>query len=118
MKNKMNNIMNYENMLVKNLYSSLRDSNVIFYTNPFAYGYAPVLSFNIKNYDSNDVADFLNKKGFALRAGLHCSPTAHKKIKTLNCGTVRFSPSIFNNVLEVNLLINAIKNLKLKQKYY
>ena len=58
------------------------------------------------------VSSYLNKNGFALRAGLHCAPVAHKKIGTLNFGAVRFSPSVFNNTNEVDLLIKNLKNFK------
>lgn len=105
-------ILEYENMLVKKLYNLLQDDKVIFYTNPLKKGYAPVLSFNLKNRTSEQTAELLNKKGFALRAGLHCAPSAHKKIGTLEMGTVRFSPSVFNNINEVYKLVNTIKNFE------
>lgn len=105
-------ILKYENNLVKRLYNSLQGGNVVFYTDPNRDGYAPVLSFNIEGVSSEKVADFLNKKGFAMRAGLHCAPTAHKKIGTVNQGTVRFSPSIFNTKNEVDLLVKQLKNQK------
>lgn len=105
-------LLKYENKLVKRLYNGLQNSDVIFYTDPNVSGYAPVLSFNIYGLESENVAELLNKSGFALRAGLHCAPSAHKKIGTLKQGTVRFSPSVFNTVNEVDLLINRLKNLK------
>ncbi len=107
-----NCILNYENSLVKRLYKGLEQSSVIFYTNPQNIGYAPVISFNVKGFSSDETADILSKKGFALRAGLHCAPTAHKKIGTHNLGTVRFSPSVFNNINEVDELIRQLKILK------
>ncbi len=111
-RNRVNKIMDYENFLVKRLYNSLNYDNVIFYTSPYNSGYVPVLSFNILNTSSDEVSNYLNQKGFALRAGLHCAPTAHKKIGTLKQGTVRFSPSVFNNTSEVDLLVKTIKNFK------
>lgn len=105
-------ILNYENNLVKRLYNSLQKDNIIFYTNPNIVGYAPILSFNIKGYTSDEAVNILSKNGFALRAGLHCAPTAHKKIGTISQGTIRFSPSVFNNVREVDALVWRIKNFK------
>ena len=104
-------ILDYENMLVKYFYRNSPKDKIIFYTNPFFEGYAPVISFNVTGYSSDEVAKFLDNNGFALRAGLHCAPTAHKKINTLQHGTVRFSPSIFNNIKQVQLLINLLKKL-------
>lgn len=111
-KGRINKIMDYENFLVKRLYNSINSGNITFYTNPFKMGYAPVLSFNVLGFLSDEVSKYLSEKGFAVRAGLHCAPTAHKKIGTLNQGTVRFSPSVFNNIYEVDSLVNFIKKLK------
>lgn len=105
-------ILKYENNLVKRLYNNLQDSNVTFYTNPNKNGYAPVICFNMAGLASEQTADILTKRGFALRAGLHCAPTAHKKIGTLHQGAVRFSPSVFNTAGEVDLLIKQLKNFK------
>lgn len=111
-KSRMNNIMYYENYLVKRFYNLLRGSDFVFYTNPFEKGYVPVLSFNILNISSDVVSNYLSKKGFALRSGLHCAPTAHKKIGTIKQGTVRFSPSVFNTSYEVDQLVKTLKNFK------
>lgn len=111
LKNKMNCIYDHENTLVKRFYDNLQNDKVVFYTNPHKKGYVPVISFNLKDYNSEQTAEVLNKSGFALRAGLHCAPLAHKKIGTLNCGTVRFSPSYFNYNDEVQMLVNKIKKI-------
>lgn len=109
-KESFNNIMKFENMLVRRLYNLAPKRNIIFYTNPNCDGFAPVICFNIEKASSDIVSSYLNKNGFALRAGLHCAPVAHKKIGTLNFGAVRFSPSVFNNTNEVDLLIKTLKN--------
>lgn len=108
----------YENNMVKRLYNSLIEYDIKFYTNPNDRGYAPVICFNVDDIPSEQVADRLNKKGFALRAGLHCAPMVHQKIGTIKQGAVRFSPSVFNRTYEVDLLIKEIKNLKNIKKYY
>ena len=53
----------------------------------------------------------LNKRGFALRGGMHCSYLAHKKLGTSEQGVVRFSPSIMNTVDEVDLLARTIRKI-------
>ena len=118
LKNRESYILNYENLIVKRLYNQLIDTDVIFYTNPYNYGYEPVICFNVANLPSEQTADFLSKKGFALRAGLHCAPTAHKKIGTLQQGTVRFSPSIFNTTKQVDMLVYQLKNFKKYKNHY
>ena len=47
-----------------------------------------VLSFRIKGRDCEDVGEALGDRGFALRAGLHCAPEAHRTAGTLETGTV------------------------------
>lgn len=111
-----NNILEYENILVKKLYKGLsQNSDIVLYTDPSNGGYVPVLSFNIKNIPSEKTAAYLSGRGFALRAGLHCAPVAHQKIGTIKTGTVRFSPSVFNTDKEVDLLL---KNVNFFKKYY
>ena len=110
-KNKIEAIVKYENFLVKRFYDSTRKRNIVYYTNPYDYGYVPVFSFNVNGLESENVANYLNKHGFALRAGLHCAPCAHEKIGTITGGTVRFSPSIFNSVDEVDRLVNTIEKI-------
>lgn len=70
--------------------------------------YAPVVSFNIEGMNSGEGARLLSESGFYMRGGLHCAPLAHKKIGTINGGTIRFSPSIFNTVREVDMLAAAL----------
>ena len=83
---------------------------VTVYRQPGA-AYAPIVSFNIQNLSSEETAELLDQKGFCLRAGLHCAPLAHRAIGTIDGGTVRFAPSIFNTLPEVVALGNAIRNL-------
>lgn len=111
-------ILKYENELVKRFYLSLKNEDIIFYTNPLEGAFVPVLSFNVAKIPSEKVASVLSQNGFALRGGLHCAPTAHKKIGTTDIGTVRFSPSIFNTAKEVELLVNRLKNFKKYKKHY
>lgn len=113
-----NCVLKYENNLVKLFYNKLQNGDVIFYTNPNSVGYAPVICFNVSGLLSEETAGILSKNGFALRAGLHCAPTAHRKIGTINGGAVRFSPSVFNTAREVDMLVNQLKILKNFSKKY
>ena len=45
----------------------------------------------VPDMDTEIFADELAKRGFALRAGLHCAPLAHESAGTLATGTVRVS---------------------------
>ncbi len=112
-KEKFSCIHNYEMKLIYKLFDELSQlENVKLYNNPHIGMYAPVLSFNINGVSSDTAAKYLSDNGFALRAGLHCAPTAHKKIGTLSGGTIRFSPSVFNNLNEVESLVKTVKKIK------
>lgn len=102
-----------ENSIIKRVFSGLKQNKkVVLYTPFFDENlYVPVLSFNLKNMNSQETAQFLNDRGIAVRAGLHCAPTAHKKIGTESMGTVRISPSFYNNVSEAEFLLKTLKNL-------
>ena len=51
------------------------------------------------------------KYNIATRGAIHCSPMAHKTIGTLEQGTVRFSPGIFNTLDEAKQCIRALEQL-------
>lgn len=78
--------------------------------------YMPVLAFNVKNTDSQQVAAYLNKNGIAVRAGLHCAPLAHRKLQTVNGGTVRIAPSVFTTPADVSYLIKTVKYINILKK--
>ena len=101
----------HEIKLIQYLYSELKRLGAILYSPfPVQKFYSPVLSFNYKGLSSDVVGEALNKENIAVRTGLHCSPLAHKQIGTTQIGTVRVSPSIFNNLDEIDRLIFTLKN--------
>ncbi len=71
--------------------------------------FVPIVSFNIEGIPSDGLASALSDSGFALRGGLHCAPLAHKTLRTLPEGTVRFSPSVFSSEKDVAGLAETIK---------
>lgn len=107
-------IYSHEMRLADMLYKGLaKTDKIILYTpSPNTVPSAPVISFNVSGLPSGETAALLDRKGIALRAGLHCAPTAHKRLGTSDSGTVRFAPSVFNTKEEVNFLLNALKNIK------
>ena len=68
-----------------------------------------VVSFTINNTETSDIVGFLNDNGICVRAGLHCAPLCHKRMGTLNGGTVRVSLSSFNKKREIKKLIKLLK---------
>lgn len=113
------NIERHEMRLSQMFYDNLaRMSNVELYTQrPDSGICVPVISFNIKGEDSEEIAAELNKFGIAVRAGLHCAPLAHESFKTIDTGTVRVVVSAFNTNSDVRAFIFAIsKIIKLKKR--
>ena len=76
--------------------------------------YTPVVSFNLGDIPSTEGAAMLSANGFYMRGGLHCAPLAHKKIGTINGGTIRFSPSVFNTANEVDRLLKTLERISVK----
>ncbi len=70
-----------------------------------------IISFNIKGYNTDEVALILNNNNIAVRSGLHCAPDAHKFVGTFPNGTVRASFSYFNDVEDINMLLSILKNI-------
>ena len=69
--------------------------------------YAPhhaggVLLFSHERLPSDTLAEELNRRGFCVRAGLHCAPLAHTTLGTPEEGAVRVSPSIFNTLPQMD----------------
>ena len=107
-------IYSHEMKLIRYLYKELsKNDRVQLYTPEPKDGlYAPVLSFNVYGKTSAEVSQYLNGKGIAVRGGLHCAPSAHRQIGTLDIGAVRVSVAAFNTPAEITSLIKAIKQIK------
>lgn len=74
--------------------------------------HAPVLSLNIAELGSGEVADCLAEEyGIAVRAGVHCAPLLHKRLGTEKQGAVRFSFSAENTVEEVETAVRALTEI-------
>jgi selenocysteine lyase/cysteine desulfurase len=93
-------ILNFKKMI-----ALLSDYSNIKIIEPYSY---PIVSCLFDNYTPDEIGKILNKKNVAVRTGLHCSPSAHKKIKTFPEGTVRFSCSYFTNDNDFAILKNAL----------
>ena len=99
--------------LIEYIYSALKKiKKVELYTEkPVLYKSVPVLPFNIKGKESDEVSMYLAKNNIATRSGLHCAPSAHIKIGTMPTGCVRLSTAFFNNFSEADFLIKTIKKI-------
>ncbi len=107
-----NNIRRHESELCERFFSGLKKiPSVKLYSDTFDERFAPVIPFNIGNIPAEKASALLSDAGFALRGGFHCAYPAHKKIGTENTGAVRFSPSVFNTISDVNALVRAVARI-------
>lgn len=107
-------IYRHENELCAQLYHGLEKiARVRLYTpEPKTDDTVPIVTFNLEGKTSAETANLLNEKGIAVRAGLHCAPSAHRVAGTLESGAVRAAPSVFNGTADIRALINAVKTLR------
>ena len=70
-----------------------------------------VLSFTVEGWDCETLAEKLAEADIALRAGLHCSPLAHRTAGTLSAGTLRVSFSDFSTPQDVGRFFEEVKRL-------
>lgn len=77
----------------------------------------PVVSFNLANMGSSEVAFLLDRiYDIASRSGLHCAPAAHRTLGTLESGTVRLSLSYHNTEEDVDRTLEAIGEIAAESK--
>ena len=75
-----------------------------------------VLSMNHKSLDCEELAEMLNNRQIAVRAGLHCAPIAHYTAGTIHRGTVRISFSYFNTYEEVDYFLDQLGDVSRRRK--
>jgi selenocysteine lyase/cysteine desulfurase len=71
----------------------------------------PVVSFNVTDKLPSEVGYALNQQQIYVRVGLQCSPMAHKTIDTFPEGTVRVSPGYFTTDEDIDIFLEALKNI-------
>ena len=103
----------HELNLILYLYKELsKIEKIQLYTpEPTAGMYAPVLSFNVYGKESGEVSEYLSDNGIAVRGGLHCAPSAHGQIGTVDTGAVRASVASFNTQSDIRSLVNVLKRI-------
>ncbi|MEA4896566.1 MAG: aminotransferase class V-fold PLP-dependent enzyme [Oscillospiraceae bacterium] len=74
-----------------------------------------VLSVMSERLACDELAERLGNNGICVRAGLHCTPTAHETVGTIEEGTVRFSFSPFNTYSEIEYAAAKLKNIMNKR---
>lgn len=109
----MQTIRAHELSLLRQFYEGVRQiPGVRLYGNFDTALRAPVLSLNIWDYESDQVADELAQNyDIAVRAGAHCAPRLHAALGTTQQGAVRFSFGYYNTREEIDTALQAVREL-------
>lgn len=100
--------------LAKRFLEGIKDlPGIVLYGDVEAEIRTPVISLNLRDIDSGEIADELfDRFGIATRAGAHCAPEVHRTFETVEKGMVRFSFSHFNTPQEVDEAVRALHILE------
>lgn len=104
-------IYEHEWTLCSYAHSQLKKIRDVILYGSFTRKNVPLFSFNIRGLAADKTAELLSDSGYYLRGGFHCAYLAHRKLGTLESGTVRFAPSVYTTKGEVNGFIRAVRRI-------
>ncbi len=103
------NISQHDKNLTKSLIAKLKSIPEVRVFGPEAIEKrTSLVSFSIEGVHSHDVADFLNTKSIAVRAGHHCAQILHKELLNVS-STARISLHVYNDISDIEKVTTAIK---------
>lgn len=103
-------IRSHELVLARRFYEGAANTpGVTVYGDFSSWDRAPIVTLNIRDYDSSQVSDVLAQDyGIATRAGAHCAPRLHRALGTVERGAVRFSFGWMNTEEETDAALAAV----------
>lgn len=106
-------IRSHELMLARRFYEGAANTpGVTVYGDFSSWDRAPIVTLNIRSYDSSQVSDVLAQDyGIATRAGAHCAPRLHRALGTEERGAVRFSFGWMNTEEETDAALAAVREI-------
>lgn len=109
----MDHIREKEQFLMRMFYEGVKDiPGVKIYGDFSSYNRCPIVTLNIRDYDSSEVSDeLLMTYDISTRPGGHCAPLMHEALGTVEQGSVRFSFSHFNTEEEIAAAVKAVLEL-------
>lgn len=109
----MDHIREKEQFLMRMFYEGVKDiPGVKIYGDFSSYNRCPIVTLNIRDYDSSEVSDeLLMTYDISTRPGGHCAPLMHEALGTVEQGSVRFSFSHFNTEEEIAAAVKAVREL-------
>ena len=70
-----------------------------------------LVSFNINGMSSSLLASMLDRDGICVRGGLHCAPSIHTRLGSIEQGAVRASFSFLNTKSDSEKLYKALRDI-------
>nr|WP_288723504.1 aminotransferase class V-fold PLP-dependent enzyme [uncultured Sellimonas sp.] len=109
----MDHIREKEQFLMRMFYEGVKDiPGVKIYGDFSSYNRCPIVTLNIRDYDSSEVSDeLLMTYDISTRPGGHCAPLMHEALGTVEQGSVRFSFSHLNTEEEIAAAVKAVREL-------
>lgn len=101
-------IIKHEHSLKEYMVKKLKElDNIIIYNE---HNIGSIVTFNVKDIFSQDVAVYLDKHNICVRSGNHCAKTLNQVFNVNN--TCRVSFAFYNTYEEIDQFIETIKNIK------
>ena len=105
-------IQQHEIQLMRQFMDGVRDIDGVVIHGPAAEKKVGITSLSFKTLDIAEVGQILGKKfGIMVRTGIHCAPLVHESLGTKGQGTIRFSVGWANTSAEIDLVINALREI-------
>lgn len=107
------NLLAAADTLARHFHRGVRDINgVVFHGHYGDEPRVPIVALNVGSLPSEEVDRILGEEyDIAVRPGAHCAPLLHRAFGTVKRGAVRFSFSHFNTIEEVDVAIQAIREI-------
>ncbi|MDV3167777.1 MAG: cysteine desulfurase [Candidatus Phytoplasma stylosanthis] len=101
------NIQKHNQSLIIKIQKKLQSMTKIKILNPFSYN---TILFNFEKIHAHDIETFLQKNNIYVRTGRYCAHLIMDKIKKTNA--VRISIGIYNNEMDIEILIHTLQKIK------
>lgn len=101
------NIDAYERILTERALQQLQTLDGVTQYGPAAEHRAGIITFTLENVHAHDVADRLDRRGIAVRAGHHCAMPLQARLGVV--ASSRASFYFYNTIEEVDLLVDGLQ---------
>jgi cysteine desulfurase / selenocysteine lyase len=102
----------HEQRLARRAHELLSELGGVRFLGPAPGDKAGIVSFTVEGIHAHDVAQMLDRRGVAVRAGHHCTMPLHTRLKIT--ASSRASFYLYNTMEEVELLASALAEAKKK----